>query len=80
MDMVSSSIKAMPDPQKLPPAERAAYFRSLRVHFQVVLWKNLTHHDVQIDPEQWGWKLEGTMLTPVMTDIAAAPEFLLKFV
>ncbi len=25
------------------------------------------------DPEQWGWKLDGTVLTPVMTDMAAAP-------
>ena len=33
-----------------------------------------------MDPEQWGWKLEGRMLTPVMTDIVAAPESLLKFV
>ena len=39
MDMVSSSIKAMLDPQKLPPTERAAHFHSLRVYFQVVLWK-----------------------------------------
>ena len=70
----------MLDPQKLPPTERAAYFHSLRVHLQLMLWKNLTHHDAQMDPEQRGWKLEGTVLTPVMTDIAAAPESLLKFV
>ncbi len=31
-----------------------------------------------IDPEQWGWKLDGTTLTPVMTDMAAAPETLVR--
>ena len=39
-----------------------------------------THYDSLLDPEQWGWKLDGTLLTPVMTDMAAAPETLLKFV
>ena len=33
LDLVSSSIKAMLDSQKLPPTETAAYFHSLRVHF-----------------------------------------------
>ena len=78
LEMASSS-KAI-DPQKLPPTERAAHFHSLRVHLQVVLWKRLTHKDSQLDPEQWGWKLDGTTLTPVMTDMAAAPETLLNFV
>ena len=78
MEMISSN-KAI-DPQKLPPTERAAHFHSLRVHLQVMHWKKLIHEDSQLDPEQWGWKLDGSKLTPVMTDIAAAPETLLKFV
>ena len=78
MEMVSSNEAI--DPQKLPPTERAAHFHSLRVHLQLMLWKKLTHEDLQLDPEQWGWKLDGTALTPVMTDMAAAPENLLKFV
>ena len=45
-----------------------------------MLWKKLTHEDIQLDPKQWGWKLDDSILTPVMTDIAAAPENLLKFV
>ena len=45
-----------------------------------MLWKKVTHEDLQLDPEQWSWKLDGTTLTPVMTGIAAAPETLLKFV
>ena len=78
MEMVSSNEAI--DPQKLPPRERAAHFHSLRVHLQLMLWKKLTHEDLQLDPEQWSWKLDGTTLTPVMTDMAAAPENLLKFV
>ena len=33
-----------------------------------------------MDPKQWGWKLDGTVLVPVMTDLDPAPESLLKFV
>ncbi len=76
--MVSSS--KIVDPQKLPPTQRSAHFDSLRVHLQVMLWKRLTHEDLEFDPERWSWKLDGTRLSPIMTDLAAAPEALLKFV
>ena len=76
---IASPSKAI-DQQKLPPTERAAHFHSLRVHLQVMLWKRLTYKDIHLAPEQWGWNLDGTTLTPVMTDMAAAPETLLKFV
>ena len=71
--MVSSS-KAI-DPQKLPPTERVAHFHNLWIHLQVMLWKKLTHEDLQLNPEQWDWKLDSTT-----TDMVAAPETLLKFV
>lgn len=77
MEIVSSSKSSL-DPQKLPPTERAAYFHSLRVHLQIILWKKLTNND--LDPKQWGWKLDGTVLSPIMTDMAAAPESLLEVV
>ena len=77
MEIVSLN-KATLDPQKLPPTERAAFFHSSKVHLQVILWKKLTNSDM--DPKQWGWKLDGTVLVPVMTDLDAAPESLLKFV
>ena len=77
MEMVSLA-KTSIDPQKLPPTERAAYFHSLRVHLQVILWKRLTNTD--LDPEKWGWKLYDSALTPVMTDQEVAPESLLKFI
>ena len=77
MEIVSSN-KATLYPRKLPPTETALFFHSLRVHLQVILWKKLTNSDM--DPMQWGWKLDGTVLVPVMTDLDAAPESLLKFV
>jgi len=77
IEMVSAS--KVVDPQKLPPTERAALFHSLRVHLQVMLWKTLTD-ELQFDPKQWGWRLDGAELNPIMTDLPAAPEALLKFV
>ena len=50
------------DPQKLPPTERAAHYHSLRVHLQVIIWKKLTSDD--LDPKQWGLKLDGKVLNP----------------
>ena len=77
MEMVSTSKRAV-DPQKPPPTERAAYFHSLRVHLKVMYWVKLANN--YLDPTQWGWKLANSMLTPVLTDLDAAPESLLKFV
>ena len=76
--MVSAS--KVVDPQKLPPTERASHFHSLRVHLQVMLWKTLTTEEYRFDPEKWDWRLDGTKLHTIMTDLPAAPETLLKFV
>ena len=74
MEMVLSS-KASLDPQKPSPTERVAHYHSLRVHSEVIM---LSNND--LDPKQWGWKLEGSAFAPIMTDLDAAPESLLKFV
>ena len=65
-------------PQSLPPTDRGAYFHSLRVHLQVIEWKSLM--SVTLPAEDWGWKLQNGMYEPVMTDLASAPENILKFV
>ena len=75
MEMVSTGNI---DPQKLPPTERVARYHSLRVHLQVTIWEKLTIDE--FDPKQWGWRLNGNTLSPIMTDINVAPENLLKFV
>ncbi len=75
MEMVASSKKI--EPQKLPPTPRAAYFHSLRVHHQIMIWNNLS---VDIDPTKWGWKLDDKSLQPIMTDLEPepAPEFIIS--
>ena len=45
---------------------------------QVIIWKELS--DNILDPSQWGWKLEGSVFTPILTDLHATPDSLLKFV
>ncbi len=72
MEMVASSKKI--EPQKLPPTPRAAYFHSLCVHHQIMIWKDLS---VDIDPTKCGWKLDGKSLQPIMTDLEPAPEFII---
>ena len=79
MDAVASNSTYL-DLQKLPPTERAAYFHSLRVHLQIIIWKRLSNGHDDLNPQQWGWKLDRGVLIPIMTDLDAAPERLLKFV
>jgi len=54
MEMVASAKNS--NPQKLPPTARAAYYHSLHVHLQVILWKELTTDS--LDPLIWDWKLD----------------------
>ena len=77
MEMVTSNKSSL-DPQNLPPTERPAYFHSLRGTYRSYFGKEFVNND--LNPEQWGWKLGGTMLVPAMTDLAPAPEILLNFV
>ena len=75
MEMVTSSKKI--EPHKLPPTARAAFFHSLRVHLQIMIWKSIS---VDFHPTQWGWKADGKFLQPIMTDLDPAPQRLLKFI
>ena len=55
-----------------PPKEKAAFFHSLRVHLQVMIWKSLDQ--CEYDPSSWGWEMKNGVLAPVMTDLDPAPE------
>lgn len=77
MQMVSTS-KSTIEPQKLPPTERAAYYHALRVHLQITLWRQLSNNS--LDATEWGWTVSGNQMTPIFTDLGAAPEDLLRFV
>ena len=60
--MEMTSCRRAQEPERLPPTERAVFFHSFRVHHQVIVWIKLSNND--LDPKQWGWKLEGKVLIP----------------
>lgn len=66
------------EPQRLPPTARAAHFHSLRVHLQIIRWKTLNNKT--LNALEWGWKLEDGVMAPIMTDLDAAPDSVLKFI
>ena len=45
-----------------------------------MLWKRLLNEHDDLDPQQWGWRLDRDVLRPIMSDLDAAPDSLLKFV
>ena len=65
-------------PVLLLPFPRAVFFHDLRVHHQIVVWKDLS--EVDKEPLRWGWKIENSNYTPIMTDIEAGPPELLRIV
>ena len=65
-------------PEKFPPTPRAGYCDSLRVHLQVMTWES--RREINLDPLEWGWKLNENSLVPIMTDLDPAPSHLLQFV
>jgi hypothetical protein len=75
---MAASSKKGPAPEKLPPTENAAYYHSLRVHEQVLAWKNPKNEAV--DPKLWAWLLKDNKLWPIKMDIPPAPENILKFI
>ena len=76
-EMVASSRKTI-DPSILPPSPRAAYFHGLRVYHQIQVWLTLSDGDLQ--PIRWGWELKKGVLTPIKTDLGAAPDSLLNII
>ncbi|KAK3754659.1 hypothetical protein QZH41_003875 [Actinostola sp. cb2023] len=64
-------------PQSLPPTSEAAKNHSLRVYLQVKQWKD---EDGDMAVQDWRWKINEGQVTPVMTDLPAAPESLLRIV
>ena len=75
---MAASDRSEIDPALLPPAPRASFFHGLRVHHQIVLWRGLSELDKV--PLRWGWKIENSNYTPIMTDIEAGPPELLRIV
>ena len=66
------------EPERLPPTERAAHYHSLRVYLQVIQWDELDNKCC--NALDWGWKIDKGVMHPIMTDLEAAPENVLKFI
>ena len=64
-------------PQSLPPTSAAAKYHSLRVYFQIKQWKD-SENDLL--PIEWGWRESEGGLLPVHTDLAPAPDELLRVI
>ena len=76
-EMINSD-RAHIGPSVLPPSPRAAYYHGLRVYHQVRIWRCLS--EIDLDPLNWGWKLNGFMYSPIATDENTGPEDILKVV
>ena len=66
------------NPALLPPSPRAAFFHDLWVHHENVVLKDLS--DVNKESLRWGWKIENSNYTLIMTDIETGPPELLRIV
>ena len=63
------------EPQTLPPTSAAAKYHSMRVYCQVQQWKGK-----HASPDELGWKRSGDRLVPIGTDLAPAPDELLRII
>lgn len=72
-EKVSSSSRLV-EAKSLPPTSAASKFHSLRVWYQIQVWKDKGREH---NPEEWGWLIENGQLMPVKTDRPPAPEKLL---
>ena len=71
-----ATLKITIKPQSLAPTVSANKYHSMRVHFQVIEWKTLM--SVELNPLDWGWKLSNGHYCPIMTDLNAAPDNILR--
>ena len=75
-DKVSKSTSPV-DPQSLPPTFAATKYHSLRVYYQVLVWKDFNH---ALKPEDWGWYAHDGRLMPSQTDKPVAPSEILDVI
>jgi hypothetical protein len=75
-EKVAASTKYV-EPKSLPPTSAAAQQHSYRVYSQVQEWKGT---DTHLNPENWGWKVNGGTMIPIMTDLEPAPKAILEII
>lgn len=62
-------------PKSLPPTQAAVKYHSLRVFHQVQTWQGN-----ELNPEEWGWRVQSGSLLPEATDLEYAPKELQKLI
>ena len=62
----------------LPFSHHLQGLHGLRIHHQIVVWKDLS--EVDKEPLCWSWKIENSNYTPIMADAEAVPPELLRIV
>ena len=63
----------------MPPTKNAAHYHGLRVHLQIIEWKMLDE-SANLNPEEWGWKIENGCFSPNTTDNPIPPDDVLKVI
>ena len=71
------ALRTFVTPERLPPTTSACKFHSLWTYYQVIV--RMGHSD-EMEPSEWGWKVEGGKLVRVMTDKSPAPDVLIKMI
>ena len=69
--------KTFVTPERLPPTTSACKFHSLHTYYQVMEWMGCSD---EMEPCEWGWRVEGGKLVPVMTNKSPAPEVLIQMI
>ena len=64
-------------PECLPPKDMSTKYHSLRVYYQIMAW---TGQESDLNVLDWGWRCDDNQLVPVMTDLSAAPDNLMKMI
>jgi len=62
--------------QTLPPTEAAAMYHSMRVYYQVQVWKGRK----DMNPLHWGWRIHQGTCVPLVTHLPPAPKELLEVI
>ena len=74
---VPSLTNQYPSAKMLDLDSALSFVHCQRVHYQIMVWTDMEN---DMNPVDWGWKLEDNHFVPVMTNKTAAPESLLHMV
>lgn len=64
------SAKAFVTPEHLLSTKSSTKYHCQRVYYQIMVW---TEMDIDMNPVDWGWKLEDNWFLPVMTKKSCCP-------